>query len=157
MGKDRFLDPFNKTLILVILIVSLCSCGIPRFIVLHDPLTPEEHINLGVTYEKNKEYEAALREYTKASKNQPIAYLYIGNLLFQQKDYDNAEKNYKKAISKTHDPRAYNNLAWLYYTNDKNLQEALELAQKAVELSEGKEEFRDTVEKILEKQKGRTH
>ncbi len=155
MEKNRFLDTFNKTLILVILIVPLWFCSLPRFIVLHDPLTPEEHINLGMVYEKSKEFDQALKEYSVASKDLPIAYLYMGNLFFQQKDYENAEKNYKKAIKSTNDARAYNNLAWLYYTIDKNLDEALELAKKAVELSGGADEFRDTLEKITEKQKNR--
>lgn len=155
MEKNRFLDAFNKTLILVILINSLWFCSLPRFIVLHDPLTPEEHINLGMVYEKNKEFDEALKEYSVASKDLPIAYLYMGNLFFQQKDYENAEKNYKKAITYTNDAKAYNNLAWLYYTIDKNLDEALELAKKAVELSGGANEFRDTLERITEEQKNR--
>lgn len=151
MEKDRFLDTLNKALILLILVVSLWSCGLPKFIVLHDPLTPEEHINLGMTYERDKEFEQALKEYSVASKDLPIAYLYMGNLFFQQKDYENAEKNYKKAMKSTNDARAYNNLAWLYYTIDKNLDEALELAKKAVELSGGAKEFQDTLEKITER------
>jgi tetratricopeptide (TPR) repeat protein len=108
-----------------------------------------------MVYEKSKEFDQALKEYSVASKDLPIAYLYMGNLFFQQKDYENAEKNYKKAIKSTNDARAYNNLAWLYYTIDKNLDEALELAKKAVELSGGADEFRDTLEKITEKQKNR--
>lgn len=155
MEKNRFLDTFNKALTLVILIVPLWSCSFPRFIILRDPLTPEEHINLGMIYEKNKEFDEALKEYSVASKHLPIAYLYMGNLLFQQRDYENAEKNYQKAITYTNDAKAYNNLAWLYYTIDKNLDEALELARKAVELSGGANGFRDTLEKITEKQKSR--
>jgi tetratricopeptide (TPR) repeat protein len=40
-----------------------------------------------------------------------------------------AEKSYRRAIEKTHDARAYNNLAWLYYTRRPS-EEAEELARK---------------------------
>ena len=47
----------------------LSSCSLPRIIVLEDPLTPEEHINLGVAYEKKGEADNAMKEYKEASKN----------------------------------------------------------------------------------------
>ena len=83
----------------------------------------------------------------------PIAYLYIGNIYFQKNDFKNAEKNFKKAIKKTEDPEAYNNLAWLYYTMNKNLEKAEKLARKAVELSPQSQDFVDTLNKIIERRK----
>ena len=58
---------------------------------------------------------------------------------------------YKKAIKKTGDPRAYNNLAWLYCLKEMKLDEAEGLARKAVELSPDAQDFKDTLEKIIEK------
>ena len=131
--------------------MALSSCTLPRIAVLHDPLTPEEHINLGVSYEKKGELDAALEQYESASKKLPVAYLYVGNIYFQKKDADHAEKAYKKAIERANDARAYNNLAWLYYTRGEHLEEAEKLARKAVELSPESVDFRDTLEKIIEK------
>ncbi len=126
----------------------------PRIIVLSDPLSPEEHLNLGVTYEKKGELENALEEYKKASKKLPMAYLYIGNVYFQKNEFDKAEFYYKKTIKK--DPEnadAYNNLAWLYYKKRENLKEAERLAIKAIELNPSKKEnYSDTLEKIKELQ-----
>jgi len=151
MEKNRILDAFYNTICLTIITILLSSCSLPRIIVFHDPLTPEEHINLGVSYENKGELDAALKEYETASKKSQIAYLYMGNIYFQKNDFENAEKYYRKAIKKTDDPRAYNNLAWLYYTMDTKLQEAEKLARKAVELSPDSVDFEDTLDRIIEK------
>jgi tetratricopeptide (TPR) repeat protein len=131
------------------------GCSSFKIIVLKDPLTPEEHLNLGVGYEQRVELDNALREYQLASKKLPIAYLYLGNVHFQKNEYTKAETYYKKAIRK--EPKnadAYNNLAWLYYTRRENLGEGERLALKAIELNPAKEPiYRDTLEKIRELRK----
>ncbi|MBU4321122.1 MAG: tetratricopeptide repeat protein, partial [Nitrospinae bacterium] len=118
--------------------------------ILDDPLSPEEHINLGVAYEKQGDIDNALKEYRLASKKLPLAYLYMGNIYFQKNDLDEAESAYKKAIKKAPDNSdAYNNLAWLYYTKKENLNEAEYLALKAIELNPSKKEiYQDTLNKI---------
>ncbi|MEK6581933.1 MAG: tetratricopeptide repeat protein [Nitrospirota bacterium] len=172
MGKDKILDPADKKKVkseqysvnglkkraLYFFIYSLftihysllSSCSLPRIIVLEDPLTPEEHINLGVAYEKKGEADNAMKEYKEASKKLPSAYLYIGNIYFQKNELDEAETYYKKAIKKdTQNPDAYNNLAWLYYTKKENLDEAESLALKAIELNPLKKDvYQDTLEKV---------
>ncbi len=137
------------------LLFALCSllsasCSLPRIIVLEDPLTPEEHINLGVAYEKKGEADNALKEYKEASKKLPSAYLYIGNIYFQKNELAEAETYYKKAIKKdTQNADAYNNLAWLYYTKKENFDEAESLALKAIELNPSKKDiYQDTLDKI---------
>jgi tetratricopeptide (TPR) repeat protein len=153
MGKNRALDSCGKAVGLIFLLALLCSCSLPRIAVLHDPLTPEEHLNLGLSYEKNHEFKAALIEYGAASSKLPIAYLYIGNVQFQKTEFAKAENSYKKAIDKTQSPHAFNNLAWLYYTTGRNLEEAEKLAKKAVEMSPGALEFGDTLIKIQEERR----
>lgn len=138
------------------------SCSLPRIIVLDDPLTPEEHINLGMAYEKKGEIDNAVEEYKKASKELPSAYLYLGNAYMQKGDLDEAESHYKKAIKKQPDlSDAYNNLAWLYYNKAKGsgltaedmkkiINEAEALVLKALELKPSDENYKDTLNKIRE-------
>ena len=135
--------------VFVFVLAALSGCSLPRIMILKDPLTPEEHINLGVSYEKQGEFDQAINEYKKAAGKNPVGYLYLGNVYFQKNDPLEAEKNYEMAIKK--DPQnsdAYNNLAWLYYTRNNNLDRAESLAQKAVQLDPGRDLFRDTLEKI---------
>lgn len=131
-------------------LLTTAGCALPRIIVLDDPLTPEEHVNLGVAYEKKGEMDNALKEYKEASKKLPSAYLYIGNIYFQKNEFDEAEFYYKKAIKK--DPKnadTYNNLAWLYYTKRENLDEAESLVLKAIKINPSKKDiYQDTLEKI---------
>ena len=164
MGKDKILDAANqkkvkslelrvksfKIVFFLIAFSLLTSCSLPRIIILDDPLSPEEHINLGVAYEKQGEIDNALKEYRLASKKLPLAYLYMGNIYFQKNDFDEAESAYKKAIKKdSQNADAHNNLAWLYYTKKENLNEAEELALKAIELNPSKKEiYQDTLAKI---------
>ena len=164
MGKDKVLDSGNKKkvkslefrvksfkiIFYLIAFSLLTSCALPKIVILDDPLSPEEHINLGVAYEKKGEIDNALKEDRLASKKLPLAYLYMGNIYFQKNDFDEAESAYKKAIEKEpSNSDAYNNLAWLYYTKKENLNEAEELALKAIELNPSKKEiYQDTLEKI---------
>lgn len=126
------------------------ACALPRIVVLDDPLSPEERLNLGVTYERKGELENALKEYETASRKLPLAYLYMGNIYFMKHDYEQAEKYYKKAIMKG--PAiadSYNNLAWLYYVKREHLDEAERLALKAIEMNPSKKDiYQDTLEKI---------
>jgi tetratricopeptide (TPR) repeat protein len=140
---------------IISLLVAFCSllsvgCSLPRIIVLEDPLSPEEHLNLGVAYERNGELDSAIKEYEAASRKLPAAYLYLGNVYFQKREFGEAERQYRKAIDK--DPGnadAFNNLAWLYYTKGMNLDEAEELALKALALNPGKKDvYQDTLDRI---------
>ncbi len=128
----------------------ILSCSFPRIIILNDPLSPEEHLNLGVIYERKGEFDNALKEYYTASKKLPLAYLYLGNIYFQKNDYKEAEKYYKKALKKgVENGDLYNNLAWLYYTKEMNLEEAEGLVLKALQINPEKSDiYKDTLEKI---------
>jgi tetratricopeptide (TPR) repeat protein len=167
MGKDKLLDSVGNSKVIIktrikrlealhflpaffISLILFYGCTFPRIIVFEDPLTPEEHLNLGVVYEKKGEFENSIKEYKLAAKELPIAYLYLGNVHFRKDELDKAEKYYKKSIKKNpNNADAYNNLAWLYYTRRENLDEAETLALKAIELNSLKIHiYRDTLEKI---------
>jgi tetratricopeptide (TPR) repeat protein len=121
--------------------IFLClACGkLPEIVVLHDPLTAEEHNNLGVSYEAHGEYSLAEREYKEALKIRRdlfCAQFNIGNLYLRMGRENEAEDAYKKAIAlDPAQPDPYNNLACLYLRNGRNLGEAQKLAEKAVSLS----------------------
>ena len=82
------------------LLGSWYGCSLPKIIVLEDPLTPEEHLNLGVAYEKRGELDAARREYDAASQHLPMAYVYMGNVYF-------AEGNMVDTLEKIEGKRRY--------------------------------------------------
>ena len=147
-----------KRLSLLLLVSTLgfalsSGCALPRIVAEKDPLTPEEHLNLGVAYEKSGEFDNAIKEYKLAAKKHPLAYLYLGNAHFQKKEWDRAEHYYKRAIEI--DPKnadAHNNLAWLYYSRGENLDDAERLALAAINLNPSKEHvYRDTLDKIRQK------
>jgi tetratricopeptide (TPR) repeat protein len=131
-----------------------CGCSIPKIIVLKDPLTPEEYLRLGVSYERLNRLSLAQAQYQKAAAHDvPEAFLFLGNIAYQQNNYKDAETYYYKAIKKMpEDPRAYNNLAWLYYEQNSNdLLKAEHLARQALDLAapDNRSAYLDTLEKIL--------
>lgn len=140
------------------LLLALCSllffssCSLPRIHILKDPLTPQEHLNLGVTYEKQGDFENAIKQYKLAAPKIPQGYLFLGNVYFQQGDLDQAEEFYRQVMEEEpENADALNNLAWLYYTKRENLDEAEKLAVRAMELNPAKKKiYLDTLEKIRE-------
>mgnify|MGYP003681917013 CR=1 FL=1 len=137
--------------------LHLCSgCTFPRIIILNDPLSAEEHLSLGVAYERNGEYQNAIEEYRLAAKRLNMAYLYLGNAHFQKKEFDQSEKYYKKMIAKKPEVAdAYNNLAWLYYIKREHLKDAEDLALRAITLNPANENiYLDTIEKIRQLRQG---
>lgn len=90
-----------STLLLGILVLMLFpNCSLPKIVVLKDPLTPEEHLNLGLAYEKKGLLDSAIQEYKLAAKKLTIAYLYLGNAHFLKNELGKAETYYKKMIDR---------------------------------------------------------
>jgi tetratricopeptide (TPR) repeat protein len=143
------LEPTTDLVFAVCFFSLTMGCSLPRVIVLEDPLTPQEHLNLGVSYESKGEYDLAIKEY-KQAQGLPQAYLYLGNVYFAKNQWGLAESYYEKAITEMpKDADGYNNLAWLYYTKGENLEKAESLALKALELNPAKKEiYQDTLQKI---------
>lgn len=145
---------FNHSKIIITLILIFClilyGCSLPRIIVLKDTLAPEEHIALGIIYEQKGLYDEAIKEYSAALKKAPEAFFYLGNAYFQKKDFEKSEEYYKRAIDAIPEHAdAHNNLAWLYYTQGINIEEAESLAEKALILNpKRKDVYLDTLDKI---------
>jgi tetratricopeptide (TPR) repeat protein len=140
---------FAPALCLALLLAA--GCSLPRIVVHDDPLSAQEHFQLGMAYEQDAEYELALREYKEASDEVPMAHLYMGNVHFAQQEFDKAERQYRKAIKALpENPRPYNNLAWLYFVRKDKLDKAEELAVRAVELAAPEERapYQDTLDQI---------
>lgn len=93
--------------------------------------------------------DSAVEQYQKVVEKKPSAAIYtvIGMLEDTRQNYDAAEKNYRQALEITPDaPIAGNNLAWIIAAyNRGNLDEALKLAQKAVDTNSSVAGFYDTL------------
>lgn len=121
-------------------ILSLAtSCSLPKIIVLHDPLSAEEHIKLGGIYDSQGKTGLAREQYRFAVKQAPEngrAWSLLGDVAYREKDYAEAEKAYGKAWDL--DPAngdMLNNLAWVYVQQDKKLSKAQNLVMRALELT----------------------
>lgn len=117
------------------LIGAGCS-ALPAAKTWHDPLTADEHLALGGTYMQQRELNAAAREYQAVLKSAPHhipALLALGNIAAEQQDWTEAETYYRRALEV--DPNhvgAANNLAMVYLSTDRNLNEAERLARHAL-------------------------
>jgi len=136
---------------LLCLALGLSGCALPRVVVLEDPLTPREHLELGLAYEKQGQYQLAAQEYQAAAKELPGASLYLGNAYFHLGRDGEAESAYRSALeAEPNNPRAYNNLAWLLCARGEELEEAEFLASRAIILAPSgeKDAYGDTLERV---------
>jgi Tfp pilus assembly protein PilF len=122
----------------VLLLALLFSgCSLPQIIVLHDPLSAEEHVKLGGIYDSQGKTGLAREQYRFAVRQDPKngrAWSLLGDIAYREKDYPEAEKAYGKALDL--DPTngdLLNNLAWVSVQQDKRLGKAQELVRAALE------------------------
>lgn len=125
---------------LIFFLLLLCqSCRLPRIIVLHDPLTAEEHNDLGVACERKGDLSLAEKEYKSAlklRKNFFEAQNNLGNVYARTGRINEAKEAYETAIKlDPQRPDPYNNLADLYLESDRNPDEAARLAEEAVKVA----------------------
>lgn len=153
-NKDRLYFKYSKNLLSIVLSsLLIAGCSMPKIVILHDPLTAEEHLQLGLSYEKKGLLNEAIKHYKEASKEDARGFLFIGNIYLNQSNFYEAEENYKMAIKKNNKlADVYNNLAWLYYLKGERLDEAEELLKKAIELEKANQDkvklYEDTLNKI---------
>ena len=116
---------------------GLAACSdLPHVRVLHDPLTPEEHVTLGLTYEVQGHRDLAAREYHTALTQEAgyvPALIGLGNVAFAEGELEESETFYRQALAAAPEhPGANNNLAMLYLVRGTGLDEAERLALRAL-------------------------
>jgi tetratricopeptide (TPR) repeat protein len=127
-----------SALLLTTLLGSVQACSsLPRIVILHDPLTPQEHVTLGEAYQGQGDREMAAREFEAALRQQPEyvpALIGIGNLSFEREALEEAEVFYRRALDTAPGhPGASNNLAMVYLARGERLDEAEQMARNALE------------------------
>jgi Tfp pilus assembly protein PilF len=127
--------------LLVLLVAGACS-RIPRIIVLSDPLTAVEHVELGVAYERKGERDLARREYERALRKDGKFYqarLNLGNIFLAKKEYVKAREEYLLALElRPGDADATNNLTWAAIFSGEGIDEALARMESVVSGPEGR-------------------
>lgn len=105
---------------------------------------------LAALFVNTNQQQRAIEEYRKIVERRPdnaAIYTLIGMLEMNQQNIDAAIENYKKALAQDQNAIfAANNLAWLYAVHGKgNMDEAVRLAQSAVQASPEVPSFVDTL------------
>jgi Tfp pilus assembly protein PilF len=112
-----------------------CS-RVPKIIVLEDPLTAAEHLELGVAYERKGELDLARRQYEMALRKEKgffRARINLGNVYLAQKEYEKARGEYLRALeARPGDAEATNNLAWAAISSGEGIDESLSRMEAVV-------------------------
>ena len=118
----------------LVAVIALQGCA--HFVVLNDPLTASEHNDLGVAYETAGLPDLAAKEYRKSLRldaHQSRAWVNLGNIEAGNGRWHAAEQSYRHALGNVStDADAMNNLAIVLLRQHRNMQEARELAGRAV-------------------------
>jgi len=113
---------------LVLFLAAGCS-RVPKIIVLEDPLTAAEHLDLGVAYERKGELDLARREYEMALRKDKKSFqarINLGNVYLARKEYEKAREEYLRALAlRPEDAEATNNLAWAAIFSGEGIDEAM--------------------------------
>jgi tetratricopeptide (TPR) repeat protein len=115
-----------------------------------DPNYLAAYSALGALFVNTNQQDRAIAEYTRIVEKRPdnaTTYTLIGMLEMNRQNIDAAIDNYRKDLAKDENAVfAANNLAWLYAEYNKgNMDEAVRLAQGAVQSNPGVPSFSDTL------------
>lgn len=107
------------------------------------------YANRGIRHTRDKKFDEALRNMEKATELYPESaqlYFYTGVIYEQTGKKVRAAENFRKAIE--FDPtlaEAYNYLGYMFAEDGENLDEAVELVQKALQLDPGNPAYIDSL------------
>lgn len=136
--------------LLALALLALSGCSLPKVTIHEDPLTPAEHLTLGLAAAGRGDLDRSIEECEAAGK-EPGALTCRADAWFLKGDRAKAEGLYRKALAAAPgDAVALNNLAWLLYSEGRGLDEAESLAARAVGLAPAAQakDYRDTLEHI---------
>lgn len=117
---------------------GLAACALPGATLApaHDPLTPEEHNDLGVAYHARGEYALAAREFARALEARPgwtRGLVNLGDSRLAMGDVEGAIASYQRArVGHPTDPAILNNLAWALLHDPERWPEAGPLIEAAL-------------------------
>ena len=115
-------------------ILALSGCA--HLVVLHDPLSADEHNDLGIAYEASGQPVLAEKQYRRSlalDGKQSRTWVNLGNAEAAQLRWRDAEKSYRRALREDPaDPDALNNLAVALHRQNRSRDEARALAARAV-------------------------
>lgn len=136
-GSARVLPPLIRLTLVLAMISAAAGCSrLPRIVVLEDPLSAGEHLDLGVAYERKGELDLAAREYERALRKDASlvqARVNLGNVRLAQKKFGEARREYLRALdARPGDLDAENNLAWSAILSGEGLDGALSRLEAAL-------------------------
>lgn len=144
-------------LCIVTLAVLALSCCTPvrKSVKFHDALTPAEHLELARSYDAQGLKEKAAENYKAAVSGKDTevpAWMGLGNLAFNDKNYKAAEDYFKRVLKRDPDHGgANNNLAMTYLAQSTHLDLAEKYAKRAAESPAYRVYAEDTLEQIRRK------
>jgi len=122
-----------------------------------DPERLTAYSRLGSLYVRHGRLNDAIENFRQVSTRNPksvSAATMVGVLLEVQGKSADAEKQYQQVLAiDSHSPVAANNLAWMYVASDRQLDEALQLAETAYRALPEDADVNDTLGWILYKKK----
>lgn len=151
MGKIRENYLSSLFIMISVSIFFLSSCSFPKIVVYNDPLSAQEHNDLGVVYYKKGNYELAEKEFLKAlkkDKNFYLAYFNLANLYYKKGNLEKSIEYFKKALELNRNDDVLNNLAYVYIElkDCKNAKYYLSQLKNI----ESRPEYKDTYEKFTQ-------
>ena len=131
--------------IVLLLMLGWAGCALPKIVILQDPLSADEHLQLGLSYEAKGEWDIALSEYQSALNkggSPSVIQGYLGNVYYAKKDFPSAQKAYRRSLQENpKNATILNNLASLHLVEKTNLEEAEALARRAIEIDPGRKAY----------------
>lgn len=154
--NDKYARIGSKKLYAAVLLSALffSGCSLPKIIILNDPLSAEEHNNLGRIYESQGKFDLAAQQYREALAKDGkyvASLLLLGDLSYRTKNYSEAESVYKKAVHlQPGNGDIYNNLCWVYLEQHAGIEKAEDLIRTAMRVTpEHRAYYADTQGVIL--------